>query len=242
MTSYQIKKGDTLWDIARVHGITLEVLLAANPGIQNPHLIYPGEIINIPRVGSGDYLVTKGDTMWDIAQNYNISLNSLKAANTQISNPNLIYPGQIINIPDGISIDTPPEAPAASEREFEQEVVRLVNAERASNGVPSLNESNEISNVARVKSEDFIVNRYFAHNSPTYGTPFEMLTSFQIPYTAAAENIASGQRTPEEVMRYWMNSPGHRSNILNSYYNNIGVGVARDQNGNLYWTQLFTRN
>ena len=69
-----------------------------------------------------------------------------------------------------------------------------------------------------------------------------MLTSFQIPYTAAAENIASGQRTPEEVMRYWMNSPGHRSNILNSNYNNIGVGVARDQNGNLYWTQLFTKN
>ena len=68
-----------------------------------------------------------------------------------------------------------------------------------------------------------------------------MLKSFGITYTAAGENIANGQRTAAEVMNSWMNSSGHRANILNSAYNQIGVGVARDKNGNLFWTQMLVR-
>ncbi|MDD2377223.1 MAG: CAP domain-containing protein, partial [Bacilli bacterium] len=134
-----------------------------------------------------------------------------------------------------------PSAPSDI-RALETEVIRLVNAERSRAGQPTLTENNEVSRVARTKSQDFINNNYFSHNSPTYGSPFEMLRSFGVSYTAAAENIARGQRTAEEVMNTWMNSSGHRANILNSTYNQIGVGVARDNNGTLYWTQMFIRS
>ena len=75
------------------------------------------------------------------------------------------------------------------------------------------------------------------HESPTYGSPFEMLTSFGISYRAAGENIAMGYSTPEAVINAWMNSSGHRANILNANYTTIGVGYVADGN---YWTQEFT--
>jgi uncharacterized protein YkwD len=82
------------------------------------------------------------------------------------------------------------------------------------------------------------VNHYFSHNSPTYGSPFEMMRKFGISYTAAGENIAKGQRTPQEVVAAWMNSAGHRANILNKNYTHIGVGF--EENGYI-WTQQFIR-
>ncbi len=82
---------------------------------------------------------------------------------------------------------------------------------------------------------------YFDHNSPTYGSPFDMMKSFNIDYSAAGENIAKGQRSAQEVVTGWMNSQGHRENILNSNYNQIGVGCVADSNGTLYWTQMFIR-
>ncbi|MDD2392171.1 MAG: CAP domain-containing protein, partial [Bacilli bacterium] len=88
----------------------------------------------------------------------------------------------------------------------------------------------------------FINNNYFGHNSPTYGSPFEMLRTFGVEFTTAGENIASGQRTAAEVMNSWMNSTEHRANILNPTYNQIGVGAVKDDNGNTFWTQLFIRN
>ena len=78
---------------------------------------------------------------------------------------------------------------------------------------------------------------YFAHESPTYGTPFEMMKSFGITYRAAGENIARGYRTPEAVVEAWMNSEGHRANILSAKYTKIGIGYVADGN---YWTQMFT--
>lgn len=83
--------------------------------------------------------------------------------------------------------------------------------------------------------------KYFSHTSITYGYPFKMMEDFGIKYTAAAENIALGQKTPQEVMNAWMNSPGHRSNILGASFDQIGVGVARAKNGTYYWTQMFIR-
>ena len=69
-----------------------------------------------------------------------------------------------------------------------------------------------------------------------------MLKSFGITFTDDGENIASGQKTATDVMSSWMNSSGHRTNILSSTYNKIGVGGAKDSNGNLYWTQMFIRS
>ncbi|HDR4454747.1 TPA: serine protease [Bacillus cereus] len=120
--------------------------------------------------------------------------------------------------------------------EFEQRVVELTNAERTKQGLPALKIDTELSKVARIKSEDMQKNNYFDHNSPTYGSPFDMMKKFGISYTSAGENIAQGQRTPEEVVQAWMNSAGHRANILNNGFTHIGVGYVESGN---YWTQQF---
>ncbi|WP_077304427.1 CAP domain-containing protein [Terribacillus halophilus] len=119
---------------------------------------------------------------------------------------------------------------------FEQQVVELTNQEREKAGLSPLKADVELSKVARAKSQDMADNGYFDHNSPTYGSPFDMMKSFGISYQTAGENIAQGQKTPEEVVQAWMNSQGHRENILNPDYTNIGVGYV--ENGN-YWTQQF---
>ncbi|KLA21776.1 CAP domain-containing protein [Bacillus cereus] len=129
-----------------------------------------------------------------------------------------------------------PAEEAKSLSEFEQRVVELTNAERAKQGLPALKIDTKLSKVARVKSEDMQKNNYFDHNSPTYGSPFDMMKKFGISYTSAGENIAQGQRTPEEVVQAWMNSAGHRANILNNGFTHIGVGYVESGN---YWTQQF---
>ncbi|WP_243521209.1 CAP domain-containing protein [Bacillus pseudomycoides] len=130
----------------------------------------------------------------------------------------------------------PAEESKGSLSEFEQRVVELTNAERTKQGLPALKVDAELSKVARAKSEDMQKNNYFDHNSPTYGSPFDMMKKFGISYKSAGENIAQGQRTPEEVVQAWMNSEGHRANILNSGYTHIGVGYVESGN---YWTQQF---
>ncbi|KRQ87144.1 Chlorophenol reductase precursor [Caloramator mitchellensis] len=175
------------------------------------------------------YTVQPGDSMWKIAQKYQVGISEIISANPEIKNPALIYPGQKIKIP---VIET---------KAIESEVVRLVNIERAKVGLPALKENWQLSRIARYKSQDMINKNYFSHISPTYGSPFQMIESFGIKFSAAGENIAMGQRTPQEVMNAWMNSPGHRSNILNPTYTQIGVGLAKDKAGRCYWTQMFIK-
>ena len=155
-----------------------------------------------------------------------MGLSELKAANPTIKNYDLIYPGQIINIP------TIP----SSVIKFEGEVVRLINEIRVNNGLKPLTEDWQLSRVARYKAQDMKDLGYFSHTSPTYGSPFEMMKSFGISYRTAGENIAKGYPTPKAVVDAWMNSPGHRANILNSSYTHIGVGYVASGN---YWTQMF---
>jgi uncharacterized YkwD family protein len=137
---------------------------------------------------------------------------------------------------------TPAPTPAPTTGEFsayQQEVLNIVNKERTSRGLSALKLSTEVSKVATIKSQDMIDKGYFDHNSPTYGSPFDMMKKFGITYRSAGENIAMGQRTPQEVMTAWMNSEGHRKNILNSSFTEIGIGIAKDKNGRMYWTQMF---
>ncbi|MUK88284.1 SCP-like extracellular protein [Ornithinibacillus sp. L9] len=122
--------------------------------------------------------------------------------------------------------------------EYEQAVVELTNDERRKAGLDILEVDNTLSNVAREKSKDMQANDYFSHTSPTYGSPFDMMSQFGVSYRSAAENIAAGQQSPEEVVRAWMNSEGHRENILNGGFTHIGVGFE-DQGNN--WTQMFIR-
>ena len=172
------------------------------------------------------HTVVRGDTMWKLAVQYQVGTSEIIASNPQVSNPDLIYPGQILTIPEEDAAVT----------QYEQEVIRLVNEIRVQNGLSALTYNWELSRVARYKSQDMVDNRYFSHTSPTYGTPFQMIRSFGLSYRSAGENIAYGQRTPQAVVNAWMNSSGHRANILSSSYTQIGVGYVA--NGH-YWTQMF---
>jgi len=188
-------------------------------------------VLTVPHVNAASYLkhtVVSGDSMWKIAVKYQVGLSEIKSANPHIKNPNLIYPGQVLNIP---MID-------ASVTNYESEVIRLVNEIRVKNGLKALEADWELSRVARIKSQDMKDNNYFSHTSPVYGSPFNMIKNFGISYKSAAENIAKGQSTPQAVVNAWMNSQGHRANILNSSYTKIGVGYV---SGGNYWTQMFIK-
>lgn len=124
---------------------------------------------------------------------------------------------------------------------IEKEVVRLVNVERQKNGLSALELDVALSKVAREKSKDMATKGYFSHTSPTYGSPFDMMKKFGIKYSTAGENIAMGQATAEAVVKAWMNSEGHRANILNKNFTKIGVGYYKASNGSPYWTQMFIR-
>ncbi len=187
-------------------------------------LVIPMLSMNVSAAAT--HTVVSGDSMWKIANKYQVGLSEIKRANPQIKNYDLIYPGQIINIP---SVDT-------GVTSYEQEVVRLVNEIRKENGLNTLTYHWELSRVARYKSQDMKDNRYFAHNSPVYGTPYQMMRSFGISFRTAGENIAKGYATPQAVVNAWMNSPGHRANILNTSYTHIGVGYVAAGN---HWTQMF---
>ena len=171
------------------------------------------------------HTVVKGDSMWRIAVKYEVGLSEIKAANPNIKNPDLIYPGQVLTVP---TVNEKADS-------FEREVVRLVNIERRKNGLSELKYNWQLCRVARYKSEDMRDKGYFSHTSPTYGSPFQMIKNFGISYRTAGENIAKGQTSPEAVVKAWMNSSGHRANILNPSFTEIGVGYA---SGN-YWTQMF---
>jgi uncharacterized YkwD family protein len=146
----------------------------------------------------------------------------------------------------GSTVSQTPSKPASSTAstsslsEFQNEVVRLVNVERAKNSLPALTADSLLMKTATVKSQDMANNNYFDHTSPTYGSPFDLMKKFGVTYRAAGENIAMGQTTPVQVMNGWMNSSGHRANILNSAYTKIGVGVVKNASGRYYWTQHFT--
>lgn len=122
--------------------------------------------------------------------------------------------------------------------ELEIELFKLINNQRALYGLPNLSFDTAIQKTARAKAEDLVSNNYFAHNSPVYGTPFDMLKSFGVTYKTAGENIA-GNSTLEGAVNAWMNSQGHRENILNNAYNLTGIGVVKSEKYGYVMVQMF---
>ncbi|MFC4802714.1 SafA/ExsA family spore coat assembly protein [Neobacillus sp. GCM10023253] len=173
------------------------------------------------------YTVQPGDSLWKISVRYQVGLSEIISANPQFKNPALIYPGQKVTIPD-----------LGGVKSIENQVIQLTNQERAKNGLKPMTADWELSRVARYKAMDMRDKGYFSHTSPTYGSPFTMMKNFGISYRTAAENIAAGQTTPASVVQSWMNSSGHRANILssNTY---IGVGYAKGGSYGHYWVQMF---
>ncbi|HEY8529012.1 MAG TPA: CAP domain-containing protein [Paenibacillaceae bacterium] len=209
-----------------------------------------------PAGAAAVYQVKSGDTMYLIAQRHGVTLNQLIRYNPHVVNPNVIRPGMWLIVPDkgvgqtgGSQTGKTGTAPSAGTGQtgsgaaagmdsnasyFASEVVRLVNAERAKAGLAPLKVHNELTRVALHKAKDMYHNNYFSHQSPTYGSPFDMMRSYGISFRYAGENIAKGQRSPQEVMNAWMNSSGHRANILNGNFTHIGVAYY-----NGVWVQMF---
>lgn len=178
------------------------------------------------------HTVVKGDSLWKIAVKYQLPFNEILKANSHLKNPNLIYPNQQINLP------TVPQR-VTEAKGIEEQVLALVNVERKKAGVAPLQMDWELQRVARIKSCDMAEKNYFSHDSPTYGSPFDMMKDFGIKYKAAGENIASGQKTAQSVMNSWLNSSGHRANILKGSFTHIGVGYCEGGTMSPYWTQQF---
>jgi uncharacterized YkwD family protein len=129
---------------------------------------------------------------------------------------------------------TPAPTSGSEMSAYQSQVVTLVNQERAKAGLKALQVDTLLNKVATEKARDMDVNNYFSHTSPTYGSPFDMMKTFGVKYSYAGENIASGQPTPARVMQDWMNSPGHKANILNANFTKIGVGYVNGE-----WVQMF---
>ena len=130
--------------------------------------------------------------------------------------------------------ETPEQDNTGTMSQLELEACELVNQMRQQNGLAPLTIDADLSVKARIKSEDMKVNNYFSHTSPTYGSPFTMMQNLGISYRSAGENIAKGYTTAESVVNAWMNSQGHRENILSSSYTSMGIGYVDG-----YWTQWF---
>ncbi|XOQ44823.1 MAG: SCP domain-containing protein [Clostridium sp.] len=149
------------------------------------------------------------------------------------------------NVPSTSSESVSSSSPSSTDSatgtyaDFQNQVLQLVNEERTSRGLNALTLDASLTKTATLKSEDMANLGYFDHNSPTYGSPFDMMKQFGISYQTAGENIAMGQTSPEQVMTGWMNSEGHRANILNASFTKLGVGIAQDSSGRYYWTQQF---
>ncbi|MGP4042302.1 SafA/ExsA family spore coat assembly protein [Gracilibacillus sp. D59] len=184
-------------------------------------------LVPIQSVFAATHIVQPGESLWKISVQYRIGLSEIIEANEQIENPDLIYPNQKVTIPSKDQI-----------KSIEHQVIQYTNQEREKYGLAPLRPDWQLSRVARYKSQDMKQNNYFSHQSPTYGSPFNMMRDFGINYRSAAENIAKGQETPYQVVQAWMNSSGHRANILNGDYTHIGVGYVRSGN---YWTQMFIK-
>jgi len=120
----------------------------------------------------------------------------------------------------------------------EQETFNLINQQRQNQGLSALKVDAELQRVARIKAQDMVDNNYFSHNSPIYGSPFDMLKSFKVSYKTAAENIA-GNSSNSAAVNAWMNSAGHKANILNGSYQYTGVGVVSSPTYGKVYVQMF---
>lgn len=198
--------------------------------------------------------VQRGDSLYKIAKRYKIRFSDLCEANKHRKDLSKIYPYERITIPHGSEgestnhhsgadhIEQRNETPQGETTSAQaQEVLDLVNQERAKQGLNALTLDATLTSIANTKAADMRDRNYFSHTSPTYGSPFEMLQRFGVSYTAAGENIAAGQKTASAVMTDWLNSSGHRANILNKDYTKLGVGFQSGGSYGTYWVQLFTR-
>lgn len=209
-------------------------------------------LMQVTPAGAQHCNVQRGDTMYKIAKEYHVLFHELLKLNRHYPNQNLIHPNDKVELPDGSTgADTTEsgtgdtntsndETADKDASEQAQAVLKIVNEERAKQGLKALILDKQLNNVAQLKAEDMKKNNYFDHNSPTLGSPFDLMRSQGVSYRTAGENIAAGQQSAEAVMNSWLNSSGHRANILNGNYTKLGVGFVTGGRYGTYWVQEFT--
>ncbi len=138
-----------------------------------------------------------------------------------------------------VTIDIEGNINDVSDKELERKILYLTNVEREKNGLKRLIWNEELADVARAHSKDMAERGFFSHDNPDGQTPFDRIKAAGMKYLVAAENIAGGQASPEKAVEEWMNSEGHRKNILNPGLKELGVGLARGGKYGIYWTQNF---
>ena len=161
--------------------------------------------------------------------------------NNQPENPSVPDDNQPEN--PGTPDNNQPENPSVPDTDtenasFVRQVVNLVNQERAKAGLSPVTADTSIQAAAQVRAKE--IEKSFSHTRPDGSSFSTALTQQGVTYRGSGENIAWGQKTPEQVMNGWMNSDGHRANILNKNFTKIGVGYHQNASGTNYWTQLFT--
>ncbi|ACV64239.1 SCP-like extracellular [Desulfofarcimen acetoxidans DSM 771] len=256
VTTY-VQPGDTLKLISDRYGVSVDELIQANN--LKSTMIYAGQPIVIAHktatqseqtVSYQKYTVKSGDTLYIIAKklgttvNKLVSINNLKTYSLNV--------GQVLYVPAGAAnqaVQVPSQAqPAAPTNTTatvngmtadEQQMLSLVNQERAKAGLKALQADMNIVKVARLKAKDMINLNYFDHNSPTYGSPFDMMKQFGISYGYAGENLA-GASTVQSAHTNLMNSSGHRANILGANYNKVGIGIVDGGKYGKMFVQMFT--
>lgn len=173
---------------------------------------------------------------YDIQTIYNAGITNGTSSTTFSPNTSVTR-GQmasfVVRAKEGIRA---PERPA--DNSYAEQVIALTNQARVENGLAPLAISTSLMESAQFKTNDMAATGIMSHDSPNYGGLQNILNRFNIAYSYAGENLAVGQRSPEEVVNAWMNSPDHRENILSSNYTHIGVGYSNSGN---YWTQHFSR-
>ncbi|EAX48069.1 Allergen V5/Tpx-1 family protein [Thermosinus carboxydivorans Nor1] len=127
---------------------------------------------------------------------------------------------------------------SASVAAEEQQAVALLNADRAKYGLPALKVNPQLTDLARRYAQDMINRGYFSHYNPEGQSPFDRMRAAGISYRYAGENLAINQNVASAELAF-MNSPGHRANILSSNYTEVGIGVRHDANGSVYVVQEF---
>lgn len=188
-------------------------------------MIYKNEYIRVfAKIGDWYVIQTNGDYIGMVSSKY-VKLIYPKSNNSNNQNSNNTTNNTTTNNGSSLTAD-------------EKEVFDLINAKRTAARLSALKVDAELQNVARAKAEDMVKNNYFSHTSPTYGSPFDMMKSFGVSYKTAGENIA-GNSSNTGAVNAWMNSEGHKANILNSSFNYTGVAVVKSSKYGKIFVQMF---
>lgn len=238
--TYTVAKGDCLYDIAEAFGVPMKDIQRLTPGLNNPSLLFVGQTLNIPsKEQGGDEPTQESPAALPEAAGQDEPQPADQAEPQASASPM----GELT--PDaGVEHAQSPVADAGSGNDIsamERQVLELVNEQRLLADVQPLEWDEQVAGLARIKSADMAATGQLSHTSEQLGSPFKMLRDNGVPYKTASENIARGQRSAQEVVDAWMASTGHRESMLNPSFTHMGMGIAADAKGRLYWTQLLLK-